>query len=504
MIFFIKNCNIFNISKTNSTMTINMKKFVIMCLFLTTGLTLTAQNKNWTLQECVAYAIENNISVKQSELEIENSDISKSDAIGNYLPSLNGSAGNSWNTGLTQDVTTGVLRNITSRSSSYNLTAGVTVFGGLRNHRELQKAKMLQLSSQYNLSKIKDDIALFVANGYLQVLLTKANLQVAIEQNKVTEEQISRTQKLVDAGILPAGDLLEIKSVSAQEKQSIVNSESNVRISLVSLAQLLLIKDYENFDIAEQEFSVILSELTGKSVDEVINSAKVNRYEVKIAEQNMSVAQKDLEISKSIYWPTINAFLNYNTRETDIPSISSIIDPNNPTITSQIGYVGATGEAVLSEIPNTSLIENPAKPFGEQLSDNDGISYGLNMSMPIFNGFSTRNNVKRNLVNVKRNEYQLEQAKLDLESSVYQAFVDAEGAKKSYDAALASFESQELAYEYAQTRFDVGLTNSFEFSQSKLRYSQSNIEVNRSKYDYIFKLKVLELFFGIPATELKF
>ena len=298
--------------------------------------------------------------------------------------------------------------------------------------------------------------------------------------------------------------MLEIKSVSAQEKQTIVNSESNVRISLVSLAQLLLIKDYENFDIAEQEFSIILSELTGKSVDEVINSAKVNRYEVKIAEQNMSVAQKDLEISKSIYWPTINAFLNYNTRETDIPSISSIIDPNNPTITSQIGYVGATGEAVLSEIPNTSLIENPAKPFGEQLSDNDGISYGLNMSMPIFNGFSTRNNVKRNLVNVKRNEYQLEQAKLDLESSVYQAFVDAEGAKKSYDAALASFESQELAYEYAQTRFDVGLTNSFEFSQSKLRYSQSNIEVNRSKYDYIFKLKVLELFFGIPATELKF
>ena len=486
-------------------MTINMKKFVIVCLFLSTGLTLTAQNKDWTLQECVAYAIENNISIKQSELEIENSDISKSDAIGNFLPSLNGSAGNSWNTGLTQDVTTGVLRNITSRSSSYNIAAGVTVIGGLRNHRELQKAKMLQLSSQYNSSKIKDDIALFVANGYLQVLLTKANLQVANEQNKVTAEQISRTQKLVDAGVLPAGDLLEIKAVSAQEKQAIVTSESNVRISLVSLAQLLLIKDYENFDIAEQEFTVILSELSGKSVDEVINSAKENRYEVKIAEQNMSVAQKDLEISKSIYWPTINAFFNYNTRETDIPRTSSIIDPNSPTIITTIGHVGViTGEPVVSEVPNLSLVEIPAKPFGEQLSDNDGISYGLNMSMPIFNGFSTRNNVKRNLVNVKRNEYQLEQAKLDLESSVYQAFVDAEGAKKSYDAALASFESQELAYEYAKTRFDVGLTNSFEFSQSKLRYSQSNIEVNRSKYDYIFKLKVLELFFGIPATELKF
>ncbi len=485
-------------------MTINMKKFVIVCLFLSIGVTLSAQNKKWTLQECVAYAIENNISVKQSELEIENSDIAKSDALGNYLPRLNGSAGNSWNTGLTQDVTTGVLRNITSRSSSYNVTAGITVFNGLRNHREMQKAKMLQLSSQYNSSKIKDDIALFVANGYLQVLLAKANLEAAIEQNNVTVEQIERTQELVDAGVLPKGDLLEINAVSAQEVQAIVTSESNVRISLVSLAQLLLIKDYENFDIAEQEFSVILSELSNKSVDEVINSAKENRYEVKIAEQNMSVAQKDLEISKSIYWPTINAFFNYNTRETDISRISSVTDPDNPTVTTQIGYVGSSGEAVLSEVPNTSLVENPAKPFGDQLADNDGISYGLNLSVPIFNGFSTRNNVRRNLVNVKRNEYQLEQAKLDLESTVYQAFVDAEGAKKAYDAALASFQSQELAYDYAKSRFDVGLTNSFEFSQSKLRYSQSNIEVNRSKYDYIFKLKVLELFFGIPATELKF
>ena len=485
-------------------MTINMKKFVIVCLFLSIGVTLSAQNKEWTLQECVAYAIENNISVKQSELDIENSDIAKSDALGRYLPRLNGSAGNSWNTGLTQDVTTGVLRNITSRSSSYNINAGITVFNGLRNHREMQKAKMLQLSSQYNSSKIKDDIALFVANGYLQVLLTKANLEVATEQNKVTEEQISRTQELVDAGVLPEGDLLEIKAVSAQEKQAIVTSESNVRISLVSLAQLLLIKDYENFDVADQEFSVILSELSGKSIDEVINSAKENRYEVKIAEQNMSVAQKDLEISRSIYWPTINAFFNYNTRETDISRITSVLDPDNPIVTTQIGYVESTGDAVLSEVPNTSLVQNPADPFGDQLSDNDGISYGLNLSVPIFNGFSTRNNVKRSVVNLKRNEYQLEQAKLDLESTVYQAFVDAEGAKKAYDAALASFESQELAYDYAKTRFDVGLTNSFEFSQSKLRYSTSNIEVNRAKFDYIFKLKVLELFFGIPATELKF
>ncbi len=488
---------------TNSTMTIIMKKIVIVFLFLSVGISVTAQNKKWTLQECVAYAIENNISVKQSALEIENADISKSDALGNYLPTLNASAGNSWNTGLTQDVTTGVLRNITARNSSYSVTAGVTVFNGLRNHREMQKAKMQQLSSQYNLYKIKDDIALFVANGYLQVLLNKANLEAAIEQNQVTIEQIARTQNLVDAGVLPKGDLLEIKAVDAREKQSIIQSQNSVTISKISLAQLLLINDYENFDLTDEEFNLILSDVSNKSIEEVINSAKENRYEVKIAEQNMELAQKDLEISKSIYWPTVSAFFNYNTRETDISRVSSFTDFDNP-ITTQIGYVESTGDAVLTEISPTRLIENPADPFFDQLSNNDGISYGLRLNVPVFNGFSTRNNVRRNKVNVKRNEFQLEQAKLDLESNVYQAFVDANGSQKSYEAANLSLESQELAYAYAKDRFDVGLTNSFEFSQSKLRYNQALIEANRAKFDYIFKIKVLELFFGIPATELKF
>lgn len=481
-----------------------MKKYVLVFLFLAIGISVTAQNKKWTLQECVAYAIENNISVKQSALDIESTDISKSDAIGNYLPTLNASAGNSWNTGLTQDVSTGVLRNITSRSSSYNISAGVTVFNGLRNHRELQKAKMEQLSSQYNLSKIKDDIALFVANGYLQVLLSKANLEVAQEQNNVTLDQIKRTQELVNSGVLPEGDLLEIEAVSANEVQAIVISESNIRISLISLAQLLLIKDYENFDIADEEFNVILSEIEGKNIDEVINSAKENRYEVKIAEQNMEVANKDLEISKSFYWPTVNAFFNYNTRETDIDRFNQYTDPDNPIVTTQIGYLGSTGEAVLADVPNTSLVLDPALPVADQLSNNDGISYGLQLSVPVFNGFSSRNNVRRKAVNVKRFEYQLEQTKLDLESSVYQAYVDSEGAQKSYDAASVALRSQELAYEYAKTKYDVGLTNSFEFSQSKLRYNKALIELNRSKFDYIFKLKVLELFFGIPASELKF
>jgi outer membrane protein len=170
-----------------------------------------------------------------------------------------------------------------------------------------------------------------------------------------------------------------------------------------------------------------------------------------------------------------------------------------------IGFVDGSGAAVYGFAPNIiGYQEVAAKPFQEQLYLNDGISYGVQMNIPIFNGNSTRNNVKRSKLNLMRRELLLEQAKMDLESTVYQAFVDAKGALKSYDAAVKAMNSQQLAYQYAQQRYDVGLINAFDFSQSKTRYDNAVIDVNRAKYDYIFKLKVLELYFGVPVSELKF
>lgn len=481
-----------------------MKKIVLIFGLSILAIQVQAQEKKWTLKECVEYALENNISVKQSALDIENADIAKSDAVGNYLPSLNGSASNSWNTGLTQDVTTGLLRNQTSRNSSYNLTVGMDLFRGLRNLKSLQRAELNQLAAQYGLDKMKDDVSLFVANGYLQVLLNKANLNVAQTQNAVTLEQIQRTQDLVDAGVIPQGDLLDIKATDATEKQRIAVAENAVKISLINLAQLLLIKEYETFDIADEGYSIIDEEIIQKDVSDIINSAQQNRSEVKIAEKNLEIAQKDLELSRGSYYPSLSVFFNYNTRESDFKRIGQYVDPDNPTVTTQIGVVESTGEPVVSTTPNLIIEELDALPYVEQLYLNDGLSYGFQLSVPIFNGFSIRNNVQRSKVNLKRQEFLLEQAKLDLESNVYQAFVDAKGSLKSYESAVVALESQELAYQYAKDRFDVGLTNAFDFSQSKLRYDSALIEVNRSKYEYIFRLKVLELYFGVPATELKF
>lgn len=478
-----------------------MKKIILSALLLSFGIAVNAQQKEWTLQECITYALENNISIKQSELDVELAEIGISDAVGNSLPGVNASASNSWNTGLTQNVTTGILQTQTTRNFSAGVTASMTLFDGLRNVKQLQYAKMAKLASEYSLEQMKDDIALFVANSYLQVLFNKESLKVIEAQHEITLEQLERAHELVRAGSLPQGDLLEIKATAANEEQRIIVAENNVRIALIALAQTLLIKDYENFNIADQEYDVIGSEVMDIPVSRLLENAEEERYEVKVAEANLELAEKEKEIARGAYWPTLGAFFNYNTRETGAGRIvAGGLDPDEPY--RQIGFVESTGDLVVA--PNMVTEIGSPIPFFEQLQNNDGISYGVQMNVPIFNGFSTRNSVKRRKVEVLRSEYRLEQTKLDLESNVYQAYVDAKGALKAYEAALSALKAQLLAYDYATERYNVGLTNAFDFSQAKFNLENAESEVVRAKYDYIFKLKVLELYFGVPITELKF
>ncbi len=478
-----------------------MKNFSLIVTLLLFCSHLAAQQKEWTLEECVNYALENNIQVKQSELEVELSELEKRDALGNFIPRINGQASNSWNTGLTQNVTTGILQNQTVRNFSAGVSAGITLFDGLNNFKQLQRAKISRIASDYSLEKMKDDIALFVADAYLQVLFNKQNLEVLRAQNEITKEQLIRTQDLVDAGVLPQGDLLEIRATMADERQRMILSENQIQISLIGLAQILGIQDYQNFDIVDRDYDIFGNEILGNTVYDIIDKAKEERQEIRIAEASRELAEMDVDLAKGAYLPTLNAFFNYNTRETGQARITgAILDPDEPA--RQIGVVQATNEVVVT--PNTIPTLGSPLPFMEQLYRNDGISYGFQLNIPILNGFATRNQVRRNEVNVKRAQYQLEQAELDLEANVYQAYTDATGAFEAYEAALVAAEAQQKAFEYATERYDVGLTNAFDFSQAKIRYENTQREALRAKYDYIFKLKVVELYFGIPVRDLKF
>lgn len=445
-----------------------MKKPIIIGFFFL-GFIAFSQQKQWTLEECVNYALENNISIKQSELNVDLADVDKKDAIYSFLPNLSGSASYNINTGSNINPATNQFENEVFRSLSGGVSSGMSLFAGLQNWKNLQRSKLNALASEYNLDKMKDDISLFVANSFLQILFNKEQLKTLNAQYQVTRENLDRTQELVDAGVLPEGDLLEIKATEATQQQQIIAAENTLFISKLSLAQLLQIKDYQNFDIVDTEYNLISDDILDQDAASIVNKAREVLNDVKIAESNLLIAEKDLELMRAQYLPTIAGFVSYNTRWA-----SSQIDP-------------FTGEQI---------------SFIDQLYLFDGTAVGLQLNIPIFNRFSTRNNVKRRKIGVENAKYLLEQAELDMESTVYQAYNDAKNAKKSYEASVKTEEARQLAFEYSRERYNVGLINAFDFNQSKVQFENAQSDMLRAKYDYLFKIKVLEFYFGIPITQI--
>ena len=449
-------------------------RFKIIGLLFFAGISiLSAQNKYWTLEECVAYAVENNLTVEQFELDLEAAQIDKSDAIGDMLPNLNASSSASKNVGFTIVSTSNqpVAGNQATFNVNGSVSSNVTIFNGLRNLKQLQRSKLNAISNQYRLDNLKDDIRLNVANNYLLVISNKEALAVARAQYAVTEQDLKRTKELVDSGVVPRGDLLEIEATAAGQEQQIVNNESLVLISRINLAQLLQITDYENFQIADESFEIPSSDILNNSAKTIFAKALEFRNDIKFSKSNIELATKDLEIAKGAYAPTLNGFFQYGARYSD--ATQPLPDGSGGVFTP--GFI-------------------------DQLWIFDGISYGAQLNVPIFNGWSTRNNVKRSQISLEKSRLQFEQDKLDLETTVNQAYVDVTTFAKAYEAAEKTLEARRLAYQYAKERFEVGLMNSFDFSQAQSRVDNAEADVVRTKYNYIFRLKILEFYFGIPIS----
>ena len=458
-----------------NTMKNNFGKIGILFLMLT-AFSSVGQAKKWTLQECVEYALKNNISVLQTDLENKTALIDKKTAFGNFLPNINANASHSWNIGLNQNITTGLLENQTTQFTSAGLSANVTIYNGLQNQYRLRKANLSILAAQYQLTKIKDDISLNVANAYLQILFNKENLKVQKELLSNDEKQFTRTNELVSAGVVPRGDLLDVKATVATDKQKVVAAENSLFISKLSLAQLLQLQDFENFDIANANYEPKESATMLEKPQTIIDKAKQDRIEIKIAKTNLELAQKDISIAKSAFQPTVSGFYNFNTRASYSDRFVGLDANNNP------------------------ILGNP-KPLFDQFSDNKGQSFGVQISVPIFNGFSVKNNVERSKVAFERTEIASKQTNLDLERNVYTAITDAKGAINAYEASVTSLEARSEALNYAKEKYAVGLMNSFDYNQAQTLYANAQSEVLRTKFDAVFKVKVVEFYFGIPIMQ---
>ena len=435
-------------------------KYIIFLLI--SSIIYAQSDKNiLSLQDAVDLAIEKNINIKQSELNLKNSELNRSDAIGNFLPSIGASANHQWNIGRGVNVTTNIIEEITTQFSSGNINIGLPVYSGSRNVYQLHRANLDLLASKYQLEDIKDDIKLFVANSYLQIMFNSELLGVQKSQLEITEVEYQRTKDLIESGFFSPRQIFEIEANLAAQEQNVVTAENNYRDAKLNLAQILLIDDYESFDIAYEDFSIPFSDILRKNPKEILEKALTFRNDIKLAETNISIAEKDIKISKTFLLPSITSFYSWSTR---------------------ISYIDL------------------APSFEDQFDLNKGQTYGLALNIPIFQGKAIRNNIERTKVNLDRLKYQYDQEKLNLENTINQAYFDLIGAIKLYEASNKTVKSLENAFEDASNQFSIGSINSFDFIQSKQRYEAAVSDNVRAKFDYIFRLKVLEFYFGLPLN----
>ena len=444
-----------------------MKTKFIVFVALIASVTAFSQKK-WTLKECVDYALENNISIKQNKLAANLAEKDVEISKGNFLPNLNASSSGRFNSGLSQN-TTGVLSATDNFSGSFNLSSSGNIFNGFRNLNSYKQAQLGVESSKLDIEFIQNDISLRVVNTYLNVLFAKENLNVAKTQSEINNKQIEAVKSRYEAGAVAKGELLNVQSTAANDAQNVVRQENILNIALLNLAQLLQI-DSNNFDVANIDVGSPSSSLLYNNANDVYLKAVGNRPEIKKAELNIKNSDLGIELSKGAFLPT----LSYNVGI----STSYYHQFNNL-------FPGQTNDYFFKQVLK------------------DRVQYGasLSLNIPIFNRFQTKNRVAKSIINKKQSEYALESQKLQLQQIIEQSFLDAKAAVKTYEAAKLSLDAQKEAFKNAQERYNFGSMTQFDFDQVRNRLVNAEGAMIRSKYDYVFKTKVLQFYSGDLVIE---
>ena len=434
-----------------------MKKIKILKFCMLMASISFAQDKIWTLEQCVDHALENNITILQAENSLLSSKQDIISAKGNFLPSINSNLSGGASLG-NIEVFPGEFRDREFYSTSVGIGFSQSVFNGFRNINLLNQSKLNLERNQFELEKFKDDISLNVANTYLNVLFNKENLELAKLQVEFSEFQVNQVKTLVEAGSEPNSTLIETKATYSRDIQNLTIAENNHDLALLTLAQLLQLP-YENFDVEVIEIDTPSANLMYNDIAPILNYALQNRNEIKVAERDIDLAKLGTKISKSAYLPNVS-----------------------------MGY-GFNASANFSNLTvDDELLD--------QLNVNKGHSINMNISIPIFNRNQTKAQVKKSKILEETTNLALEQAKINLESTIQRAFTDARAALKSYEAAQLSLQSQEVAFQNSQERFIIGALNSFDLEQSRLRLINARSSLINAKYDFIFKTKVLDFYLG--------
>lgn len=429
-------------------------RYILFLLTVICSVFALSAQKQFTLQECIEIALENNRNIKQQELDKQRTEIAYSQARSDLLPNLNASAGQNFIFGRSIGYDN-VYQNTNSSQTSFNIGSNVTLFDGLRMKYNIDARKAQMYISEADLEKIQDDIVMSVSTAFLQVLMNKELLQIANDQIELSRANMKRLTELVNSGKMARGELYELEAQQAKEEFNQIQADNNLKLSLLDLAQIMELEEFKNFDIIVPE-GILVDEDILLAPSIIYESALFARPEIRGAKYRVESSEKEIMIAKSAYYPTLNF-----------------------------------GASMGSGYYNMSANEN--KSFGTQLKNNRSTSLGFSLNIPIFNRFQVRNSVKNAQISLEYSRLEMDKTKVALRKKIEQAYYNATGAESRWGAAQKSEIASQEAYRFAEQKYENGRATSFELSQAKSNLAKVLSDKTQAKYEYMFRLKILEL-----------
>jgi len=461
----------------------------LMLLFLY-SIRLDAQ-EIWPLEKCIQYAHENNIQLKQYKLNAKLSENNLLQSRISVLPNLNGGGSHNYSFGRALDESTyEFTKDQTVQSNNLYLSSSVTLFNGFQKLNTIKQNKLNLLASMEDVEKIKNDISLNIAAAYLQILFSLELLEVAKNQLGITLQQVTRTKQLVDAGSLAKGSLLEIQAQTSAEELQVVNSQNQLDLSYLTLIQLLVLDSVGNFRIEQPEISKINEENIPYTVNSIYSEAVNIMPQIKSTKYQLQSQEKGLSIAYGARSPRLSLSGSYGSRYSDvrqqITGTEEVIIPIGQT---------TGGEMVITSMDRALWGDYP---FFNQLNDNMTYGVAFNLSIPLFNGWQVNNSISNTKLSVLNAKYNLQNSKNQLYREIQQAYADALASLKKYKATENAVSSMEESFRYTQQRFNVGLVNSVEYNIAKNQLAKAQSDLIQAKYEYIFKINVLNFYMGKP------
>jgi outer membrane protein len=450
--------------------------FIFSILLFSQGIILS-QQKDWSLEDCIRHAIDNNIQIKQQGIQTEYQKNALELSKLRLLPSVNGSASHNYSFGRALDQTTyQYTDNQTVQSNNFYVGASLNLFSGLINYNTIKRTNYDLLSSQEDLNNFRDNIALTVAMDYLQILLNKELVTATENQLEITRQQIEKTKKLVDAGSVARGSLLQIEAQAANEELQLINIKNQLETSILNITQLLELKTPEGFQVFVPDIALDTNTLVTGNINEIYEVALGTRPEIKSSQYKLMASEYDLKIAQGGRSPRLSMSNSFSTGYSDIRKKLMGVDP-------------ATLQPVYGNYS-----------FADQVNDNINYGIGFSLNIPILNGWQVNKNISNSRLSIQNSEYALEGTKKTLYKNIQKAYSDAVAAMKKYNASLKAVVSTQESFRYTEQKFNVGMVTPVDYNAAKTQLLNAQSDMSQSKYEFIFKTKVLDFYKGIPLN----